>query len=179
MTPLRLRRVDLVAAALAVSLIPCGSRAQTASAPPQPSEPHEALSFFEGSWTTSEAKPEENFRETCSWLPTERRHMVCRSQWLTANGPREGLSIFSVDSSSGDYLYNGFRPSGIVVTHRGQRTPKGWIFGSERSLGAERVRTRITIESTPEGGFNFLSETATGDGPWKAAARIVYQRRGN
>lgn len=173
----KLRSAALVVAFAVLIGSPGRAAAQAAPAPTEPSESHEALSFFQGSWTTAESTPEDEFRETCGWLPEGRRHMVCRSTWLTATGRREGLSIFSFDSSTGDYLYHGFRSGGAVLTQRGRRTPTGWIFRSERGTGPEKVRTRVTIESNSQGGFNFLSETATGDGPWKEAARFVYQRR--
>ena len=154
------------------------SRAHGVPTPVERSAPHEALSFFEGTWTTADAKPEDNFREVCTWLAEGRRHMVCRSKWMATAGPREGLSIFSFESSTGEYLYHGFRAGGAVVTQRGRRTQNGWVFGSDRGLGADRVRTRVTIESSLERGFTFLSETAQGDGPWSEAGRAVYQRLG-
>ena len=141
--------------------------------------PHEALAFFEGTWTTSDAKPEDEFSETCAWLPAGRRHMVCRSRWKTAAGPREGLSIFSHDERTAEYLYHGFRPGGAVVVHRGLRLPDGWSFTSERGEGEERVRTRVTIGRVAEGRFSFHIETARADGPWATGARLEYRRIGS
>src|SRR5688572_7592746 len=88
------------------------AQAQPAVGPATPSDPHEALAFFEGTWTTSEAKPQDEFRETCAWLPEGRRHMLCRSRWRAPAGYREGLSIFSYDPAPGEYRYHGFRAGG-------------------------------------------------------------------
>ena len=172
----KLFAIRILALALGSALGFGSSQAQSANPQMLASDPHEALSFFEGSWTTSEAKTEDDFRETCSWFAEGRRHMVCRSRWLTTTGAREGLSIFSYDPATREYLYHGFRSSGAVVTQRGTRTARGWIFGSERGEGADRRRARVTIERNPDGGFDLLSETASADGPWKAGASIVYRR---
>jgi hypothetical protein len=65
--------------------------------------PHEALRFFEGTWTVAGAPPEQDFRETCRWMTGSRRHMVCMSRWNAADGAREGISIFSYDAAQGRY----------------------------------------------------------------------------
>lgn len=101
--------------------------------------------------------------------------MVCRSRWNTPSGPREGLSIFSHDAVTGDYLYNGFRAGGLHVIQRGSEEGGKWLFRSERGNGADRVRTRVTIEPS-RGGFIFLSESSKGDEPFRAGAKVVYVR---
>lgn len=155
----------------------CGcTLSQPSSSPATPSEPHEALAFFEGTWTTSDSTPEDDFKETCAWLAEGRRHMVCRSSWRTETGRRDGLSIFSYDLASNEYRYHGFRSGGAVVTHKGQRLPNGWLFTSDRGAGADRIQTRVTIEKTAEGRFSFLSENAKGDSPWVMAAKFEYVR---
>jgi len=151
--------------------------AQT-TAVPQPldlSPPHERLGFFEGVWTIADSTPEDGFREVCAWLPQGRRHIVCKSRWNTPSGPTEGLSVFSYDVATGDYVYNGFRPAGSHVTLRGSEQGGRWHFHSERGNGADRLRTRVTIEPN-EGGFIFLSETSKGDEPYQAGAKVVYRR---
>lgn len=104
--------------------------------------------------------------------------MVCRSRWRTAEGYREGLSIFSYNRASGEYQYHGFRSGGAVATQKGERLPKGWIFTSDRGEGIDRVQTRVTIETTGEGRFSFLSETAKGNEAWKASPKFEYIRIG-
>lgn len=152
--------------------------AQPAASPAAPSDPHEALTFFEGTWTTSVSAPDDDFSETCAWMPEGRRHMVCRSRWRTAAGYREGLSIFSYDPASGEYRYHGFRAGGAVVTQTGQRLPNGWRLTSDRGTGADRMQTRVTIEKIAPGRFSFLSESAKGDQPWTTGARFDYVRVG-
>lgn len=145
------------------------------ASPADPSPRHERLAFFEGTWTTVESTPEEGFRETCAWMPGGRRHLVCRSRWNSPTGVREGMSVFSVDSGSGDYVYNGFRSGGLHVTQRGREENGRWQFYSERGSGPERVRTRVSI-APADGGFTFVSETSRGDAPWRESARLHYRR---
>ena len=152
------------------------AQAQQTALPPAAASPsHEALAFFEGTWTADGDAPG-GFREQCGWLPDGRRHMVCRARWQSASGPREGMSIFSVDAATGDYLYHGFRAGGSVVTQRGRREGDGWIFTTERGAGAERERTRTRIDRDPAGGFVLIDEAARGDGPWILRAQIRYRR---
>ncbi len=165
------------AASIACLAAGCGTGlAQPSGSPALPSEPHEALAFFEGHWTTSDSTPEDDFKETCAWLAEGRRHMVCRATWKARTGRREGLSIFSHDPETGEYLYHGFRAGGAVVTHKGQRLPEGWSFTSARGTGPDRVQTRVTIERTTPDRFSFMSETARGDDAWSVGARFDYVR---
>jgi hypothetical protein len=143
--------------------------------PLDPSPPHERLGMFEGTWTTADSTSEDGFREHCAWLSEGRRHMVCKSRWNTPSGPREGLSVFSYDNATGDYVYNGFRAGGSHVIQRGSQQGGRWHFHSERGNGADRLRSRITIEPT-DSGFTFLSETSKGDEPFRAGARVEYVR---
>ena len=163
-------------ASLFLAVAVCHAYAQQVASPATPSEPHEALAFFEGTWTTSDATAEDDFRETCAWIPESRRHMMCRSRWRVEGGRREGLSIFSYDPSGGEYMYHGFRAGGAVVTHKGQRLPKGWSFTSDRGTGSDRLQTRVTIEKITQDRFSFLSESAKGDNPWRVGAKLDYLR---
>jgi hypothetical protein len=142
----------------------------------QGASPHERLAFFEGQWTTSDAKPEDVFHETCAWLGAARRHMVCRASWVAPTGRVEGLSVFSYEASSGDFLYHGFRSGGAVVVQRGRPTADGWAFASEQGEGATRVRQRVSIAARADRGFDFVAESASGDGPWTERSRVSYRR---
>ena len=152
-----------------------GAQPAPLALPSNPSPPHERLRFFEGTWTTADSTAEDGFREVCAWLPEGRRHMVCRSRWMTPSGPREALSVFSHDSTTGDYLYTGFRAGGAHVIQRGREQNGRWLFHSERGEGADRVRARVTIEPSDD-GFTFLSESAKGNEPWGEGARVLYRR---
>ena len=155
-----------------------GAVAQSAPVPSplDPSDPHERLRFFEGTWTTSDSTPEDGFREVCAWLPEGRRHMVCHSRWTSQSGLREGMSVFSYDRAAGKYLYHGFRPGGALVVQQGVEQEGRWSFTSDQGAGAERVRTRVTIQSSGNAGFQFVSERSTGDGPWRQEAAVMYRR---
>jgi hypothetical protein len=167
-------RSSLVAAAL-LAPVPSSTFAQ-APAPGVPSAPHERLAFFEGTWTVADSPPEQNFREICAWLADGRRHMLCRSRWMTSTGPREGLSIISYSPATADYLYHGFRAGGAVVTQRGVPKDDGWQFTSAQGEGAARTMTRITITRVQGGDMQFTEESATGDGAWDVKAKLRYQR---
>lgn len=157
---------------LLISCLPAAAAAQTT--PLTPSAPHEALTYFEGSWTTEESPPDQKFVETCSFMNAGRRHMLCKSTWQTASGPREGLSIFSFNAADSMYLYYGLRAGGAVEAMRGRPTGDGWLFTAERGEGAARLRERVTIGRTPA-GFRLVAESAVGDGVWKVDATVNYR----
>lgn len=156
---------------LALLCVLGGASAQSAASP------HEALRFFEGTWTVEGAPPEQDFRETCRWMTGGRRHMVCVSRWNATDGAREGMSIFSYDAVQGRYQYHGFRSGGAVVVHQGQAEADGWRFSSEQGEGEARVRTRVTITGRPE-GFLLVAESARGDGEWRRTSEVRYLRLG-
>ena len=172
--------VALVAAAVASSAVaqspPVGQPgAQRPPSPETPSSPHERLTFFEGTWTTDDSPPERRSRETCAWMEGGRRHMICRTRWLTPAGTwREGMSMFSWDPSDSLYRYYGLRTSGMVEQHRGRATENGWEFFSEKGTGPARTRTRVVITRLKPGEFRLVEQTATGDGPWQLAAEVRY-----
>ena len=169
-----IRRVAL--AAWLASVSGCvNSQPAGLPSPSERSEPHEALAFYEGTWTILDKK-HEGYRETCSWLAEGRRHIVCKSRVQTANGPQESLGVYSYDQTSGEYLYHGFGAGGIVSTERGQRIPKGFRFFSERGTGADRVRTRFTIEEAAQGRVNTVTETAKAEEPWVVEESLEYLR---
>ena len=143
---------------------------------PQPmerSEPHEALAFYEGTWTVP---GKQDWRETCSWLAEGRRHIVCRPRWQFADGVLEGLTVFSYDEKSGEYLSYRFKPGGRVSTERCQRIPRGFRCMNEHGTGADRVRERFTIEEVVAGRVSTVFETAKGDGPWVIEDKSEYLR---
>ena len=100
---------------LATALATVGGYAysQPTDSPMERSEPHEALAFFEGTWTVP---GKDDWRETCSWLAGGRRHIVCAPRWRFPNMTFEGLSVFSYDEKSGEYLAHRFKAFGRVST---------------------------------------------------------------
>lgn len=160
---------------LATALATVGGYAysQPTASPMERSEPHEALAFFEGTWTVP---GKDDWRETCSWLAGGRRHIVCAPRWRFPNMTFEGLSVFSYDDKSGEYLAHRFKAFGRVSTERGQRIPRGFRFMNEHGSGADRVRERFTLEEGVAGRVNTVLETAKGDGPWVTEDRDEYLR---
>ena len=145
------------------------ARSQTPVTPMTPSPAHEAMAFFEGSWTTEERPADQRFVETCNWLPSGRRHMVCKSTWQTPTGPREGWSIFSFRAADSTYIYTGLRAGGTLVPMTGRSLPDGWEFLSETGSGATRERAKVAITRLGPQRFRLVASTATGDGPWQEA----------
>lgn len=152
----------LLAACVSTPLI-----AQTSATPMTPSAAHEALTFFEGSWTIEERPAEEQLVETCAWLNAGRRHMVCRSTWRVATVPREGVSMFSYRAADSTYLYYGLRAGGAVEALEGRRIPEGFQFWTPRGSGPNRDMIRVTMTREGPGRFRFIAESAVGDGQWK------------
>ena len=149
-----------------VALVGSPLAAQPATTPMTISASHEALTFFEGSWTIEERPPAHGLVETCAWLPAGRRHMVCRSTWRVATGEREGWSIFSYRAADSTYLYYGLRAGGTVEPMHGRKLADGWEFSSESGTRAARQRTRVTITQLAAQRFRLVAATAVGDGPW-------------
>jgi hypothetical protein len=151
------------------------ARSQPADSPSARSEPHEALAFYEGTWTP-QGKKLGRYRESCAWLTGGRRHVVCTARADTANGPVESLGVYSYDPTRGEYLYHGFGSRGAVSTERGQRISNGFRFVSESGVGADRVRTRFTITEGAPGRVNTVNEVAKADGPWVVEEELEYLR---
>lgn len=153
-------------ASLALVLASSALSAQSPVTPMTASEPHEALSYFEGSWTIEEQDRAQGLIEACAWLPSGRRHLVCRSTWRVATGPREAWSIYSYRAADSTYVYYGLRSGGAIETLEGRRSATGWEFFNQRGSGATRVRLRVTLTPLTQDRFRFTAETAVGDGPW-------------
>ena len=142
----------------------------------EPSDPYEALAFYEGTWTLLH-KEHKGYREICSWLAGGgRRHIVCRSSMQTADGPRESLGVYSYDEAKGEFVYHGFDSRGSVYIERGHRIPNGFVYTSEKGRGADKVRTRFTIVEGEQGRVNTVTEKARADGPWVVDEKLEYVR---
>ena len=141
-----------------------------------PSDPYEALAFYEGIWTLLREE-HKGYRETCSWLAGGgRRHIVCRSSVQTADGPRESLGVYNYDEAKGEFVYHGFDARGSVYIERGHRIRNGFVYTSEKGRGADRVRTRFTIVEGEQGRVNTVNEKARADGPWVVDEKLEYVR---
>jgi hypothetical protein len=151
---------------IAIIALPLAISAQVPVTPMTPSPPHEALTFFEGSWTIEERPASEGFVETCGWLPAGRRHMVCRSTWTGPSGAREGWSIFSYGAADSTYLYYGLRAGGAVEPMSGRILADGWEFLSEVGAGPTRQGLRVTITRLAPQRFRLVASSSIGDGPW-------------
>lgn len=160
--------------AWAMALAPAAP--QPPATPMTPSEPHEKLAMFIGTWTMDVFPPQAQMRESCDWLGSGRRHVVCHSRWETDRGRREGLSIFSYRASDKAYVYQGFRAGGGTQTLTGKATPDGgWEFTGDEGSGPSRLQTLVRISARrPDGTFRFTERTARGDAPWSDDAVAIY-----
>ena len=174
------RHLHATAVLAAGFFLAAASPAQAPVTPMTPSEPHERLAFFIGGWTIVEMPAEQKFTEVCDWLGSGRRHVVCHSSWQAANGPREGLSIFSYRQTDATYVYQGFHPGGGVQTLQGRAAAdgNGFEFWGEEGAGADRTRTRIRITAVEDGGFRFVARIARGDSDEWSEEVVHYTRLG-
>ena len=138
------------------------------------SDPYQQLSFFEGSWTIAGLPAGARFDETCTWLGTARRHLVCRSRTESANGVSEGLGVFSYRAADGMFVYRSFDPNGNVDVLEGRRAGETWQFNGTSGSGSSLRRTRITITPGGERSFHLAEEVAVGNGPWQPQAEVRY-----
>ncbi|MDQ3069959.1 MAG: DUF1579 domain-containing protein [Acidobacteriota bacterium] len=166
-----------LAAPAALAQAPAQAAKPAPVTPMTPSDPHDRLTFFEGSWTYEEAAPDMQFRETCGWMPSGRRHMVCAARRQTTSGPREGTSIFSYRAADKTYIYQGFRAGGAVQSLEGRVSDDGktWEFWGEDGTGAMRTRTRVRIVKLESGRFRFSEQTAVGPGDWSPESVVNYR----
>jgi hypothetical protein len=141
---------------------------------PQPTDPYQALSFFEGNWTIAGLPAGTRFDESCTWLGGMRRHLVCRSRTESANGVREGLGVFSYRAADGTYVYRSYDPNGEVDVLEGRPLGEGWQFNSASGSGTAQRRTRITITPAGERSFTFAEETSVGGGAWQSQPPLRY-----
>jgi hypothetical protein len=165
---------------LAVSALAASASAQLQPPRGQPrpapalGDPYQALSFFEGQWTIAGLPAGTRFDEACAWLPSTRRHLVCRSRTESANGVQEGLGVFSYRAGDGMYVYRSFDPNGEVDTLEGRLVDGVWHFSGLAGAGANARRTRITISPGGERSFRLSQEIATGTGAFVPQPDVHY-----
>ena len=159
--------IRLVALAAGLASVSGCANSQTvgSTSPSQPSEPHEALAFYEGTWTYLDGKPEEGFQEKCSWLAEGRRHMVCRARWKAADGPPGDTRRLQLRSSDRRVAVSRVCSKRNCRQGAGPAPSEGLALHDRRGAGAERVRTRESLEETVEGRVTAIHETAKGEGP--------------
>src|SRR5688500_11516112 len=119
---------------LVVCIVPIKATAQESSPrrpadPSAASEPHERMTFFEGTWSMapgayfkSGATTPPQHEETCAWLPGGRRQMVWRS-WRQRPGDtfrREAVYILSYQEHNATYLAHFAFASGDTLTYVGR-----------------------------------------------------------
>ncbi|MDP1587018.1 MAG: hypothetical protein Q8M07_04715, partial [Prosthecobacter sp.] len=151
------------------------SHSAEAPSPLLPSEPHEALAFYEGTWKTSH-KDRVDVEETCTWLQGGRRHIVCRARRQASDGMREALGVYSYDEARREYVYHGFGSRGDLSFEHGQRIPNGFQFFSENGEGFQRSQARFTIVESVNGKVNTLLEETKAGGPWVVVEKVEYVR---
>ena len=142
--------------------------------PSAPSEPHERMTFFEGTWTT-DGKPDAangspapvGHEEICGWLPGGRRHMVCRS-WSESRGARrETMHVLSYRAADSTYIAHFTFPDGSMLTYHGRPEGDRWVMNLQPMPNwPANNRLRTIITAVPE-GLRYVEESSVDGGPWK------------
>jgi hypothetical protein len=153
--------------------------------PSNPSEPHERMTFFEGTWTT-DGKPDAAngtpapaaYEETCAWLSGGRRHMICRSWAERAPGAprRETLYVLSYREADSTYIAHFVFPGGSTLTYYGRPEGDRWMMNLQPTpLWPANHRLRTIISAVPE-GLRFVEESSVDGGPWKITEDYRHRR---
>lgn len=151
--------------------------------PSTPTEPHERMTFFEGTWTT-DGKPDAangtpapvNHEERCGWLPGGRRHMVCRS-WRASGGARpETMYVLSYRASDSTYIAHFTFPNGSTLTYHGRPEGDRWVMNLQpMPMWPANNRLRTIITAVPE-GLRYVEESSVDGGPWKITEDYRHKR---
>lgn len=171
-------------------IVPFRATAQdsTPKGPSDPSvvsEPHERMTFFEGTWSMepgayfkSGATSPPQHEEACAWLPGGRRHMVCRSWRQRPDDAirREAIYILSYQDHNATYSAHFAFANGATLTYVGRVEGDRWVMDMQPSpllRSNERFRTIITRVGS---GLRFVEEHSVDGGPWSITEDYRYRR---
>ena len=136
-----------------------------AGQPSQQGRPVEQLSVFEGTWAREGGPPTETLRETCSWFPGVRRHLVCEAAGQVQNSPVRSLRIYSYRNPT----FTVFAVISDAPAMRYTGGPEGdrWVFNFEpdRPNATQKLRTVVTATKDR---LHIIEESSENGGPWKA-----------
>jgi hypothetical protein len=138
-----------------------------------PSDPHERLTVFEGTWeldapaVSAAGVRQRPGRETCEWLTGGRRHMICRNRYQNPDGvDRERTHILSYRTADSTYIAYFAFPAGDNLLYHGRIEGERWIMDMQPTpLLPKNKRFREIITPT-ENGLRFVEEVSTDGGPW-------------
>ena len=152
---------------IAFALVAAAAFAQ--SAMPKPGPEYQRLAYFAGTWTfTGEAKagpmgpagPITN-RETCEMMDGGFA-LVCRAEGKGPGGPTKSVSIMTYDMAKKAYTYTAAGSGAPVFTALGQVAGPVWTWTSEMSMGAETMKTKVTVREGGPTSYDFTMEAAVG-----------------
>jgi hypothetical protein len=147
------------------------TRAQEA---PKPGPEHKKIEFFAGKWNfagTTQASPmgpagPVTFTETCEMFEGGFA-LVCRSEGKNPTGPAKSLSVMSYDSGKKTYVYHAVETNMPAFTAFGNTTNGTWNWTSESKMGANTMKSKVTITQTGQNGYTFAFEMAMDNGPFQ------------
>lgn len=143
-----------------------------ASAAAQSTPPAERLSFFEGTWAR-EGAGAGSIRESCAWLAGGRRHMVCRSERQTPNGPVHNLLIHSYRGQT--YVTYAVMGNGPAWTYTGGPEGDRWIMNLQSTNPTNPQRLRMVITPAKD-RIRFVEQSSTNGTDWSTTEDYTHVR---
>lgn len=136
-----------------VLLVASPAFAQEAAGAPEPTEEHEVLEMFVGTWNgEGELKSGPfgpggpmSWTEECSWFGDAGFHVVCRSQGEGPMGPMQGLGIIGYDPAKEVYTHYGIDSTGWAGMSEGTRDGDTWIYESRDTMGDATFHSRMSM----------------------------------
>ena len=140
--------------------------------PPKPGPEHKKMAYFLGTWDfRGEAKAGPmgpggpiTFKESCE-LFEGGFAVICRSEGKSPMGPTKSLSIMTYDAEKKAYTYTGVESNAPVFTALGQAESGTWSWSSEGKMGAQVMKTKVTIKEAGPTSYEFRMEVSTNGGP--------------
>jgi len=177
----RLMRLAGIVAVSGLMLVPPPSASaqsdtvRQATAPTTTRAARERLAVFEGTWTMAGDTSGPAFRETCEWLPGERRHMICRPRFETESGVIEHRTIYSYRPADSTYVVTALLAQGQVLTYHGRVEGDRWTFDLQPGPRNDTQRLRMIVTMAPD-TIHFVEESSENGGPWRVTEDYRYAR---
>jgi hypothetical protein len=110
------------------------------------------------------------FRETCTWMPEGRRHLICRTRYNSDRGPQERMTIYSYRAADSTFLVYALMRTGEAFSYAGRPDGNRWLFDflphAHDLRSDQRHRLRMVITVQPD-TIRFVEESSENGGPWQ------------
>jgi Protein of unknown function (DUF1579) len=161
----------VIAVACGVLAIVGITRAQE---PPKPGPEHKKIEFFAGKWNVTGTAKASPMGPAGPFTSTDVCEMfeggfalVCRTEGKGPMGPSKSLSIMSYDTGKNAYVYHAVETNMPAFTAWGNTTDGTWNWTSESKMGANTMKSKVTITQTGPNGYDFIFEMSMDDGPFQ------------